>query len=195
MPEQMQSSYSSVSSSTLKEAESLKRIFEAKAKELGFSQREFGAAMGIGSQALVWQYLNGRTPLNLNVALKFAQGLNVQIKEFSPRLSKEMQEIVQASKHLATDEQAGNKGSSLDWVNLPLLSHKYSSAYKASHLPPALVEQGLNVSKQWAEHYLGKQFLNCHIHIVEDESMRPTLNSGDLVLIDTSIRRLGSEGV
>jgi phage repressor protein C with HTH and peptisase S24 domain len=39
---------------------------------------------------MVWQYLNGRSPLNLRVALKFARGLQVPVREFSPRLADEL---------------------------------------------------------------------------------------------------------
>jgi hypothetical protein len=36
---------------------------------------------------MVWQYLNGHRPLNLQAAVKFAKGLGVQLHDFSPRLA------------------------------------------------------------------------------------------------------------
>lgn len=70
------------------EAEALKRIFEERAR--GVSQERFGQDLEIGSQGMVWQYLNGRRPLNLSAALKFAKGLQVKMKAFSPRLAAEL---------------------------------------------------------------------------------------------------------
>jgi SOS-response transcriptional repressor LexA len=66
------------------DAARLRALFEAKA---GMSQEKFGQAYGIGSQGAVWQYLEGRIPLNLEVALKFADGLKVDVHEISPSLA------------------------------------------------------------------------------------------------------------
>lgn len=51
------------------------------------SQDSFGAENGIGSQGMVWQYLNGNRPLNLPAAIKFANGLGVRVSDFSPTLA------------------------------------------------------------------------------------------------------------
>lgn len=66
------------------DAARLKKLFKSNAK---ISQEKFGATYGIGTQGAVWQYLDGRIPLNLAVALKFAEGLNVQLSDFSPTLA------------------------------------------------------------------------------------------------------------
>ena len=51
------------------------------------TQAEFGEKYHLGSQSMVWQYLHGRAPLNLDAAKKFAAGLNVSLSEISPTLS------------------------------------------------------------------------------------------------------------
>lgn len=51
------------------------------------SQAEFGAEHDLGSQGMVWQYLNGTKPLGLDAAEKFARGLGCKITDFSPRLA------------------------------------------------------------------------------------------------------------
>lgn len=66
------------------EAARLKALFDARAK---MSQMSFGAENNIGSQGMVWHYLNARAPLNLGVAIKFAAGLNCDVSDFSPRLA------------------------------------------------------------------------------------------------------------
>jgi SOS-response transcriptional repressor LexA len=72
------------------EAAALKSLFEERAHGSKISQERFGLEYEIGSQGMVWQYLNGHRPLNLSVALKFARGLGVPIARFSPRLAAEL---------------------------------------------------------------------------------------------------------
>lgn len=69
------------------DAERLKALYDARGRE---AQEKFGARHGLGSQALVWQYLNGYIPLNLKVAIKFAVGLNCKVADFSPTLAAEL---------------------------------------------------------------------------------------------------------
>lgn len=69
----------------------LKRLYEERVRG-DMSQEEFGREYGIGTQGLVWQYVNGYTPLNIEVACKFAEGLRCTIRDISP----EMDEIVRA---------------------------------------------------------------------------------------------------
>jgi SOS-response transcriptional repressor LexA len=71
----------------LDDARRLKRLFNEHAK---MSQEKFGQAHGIGTQGAVWQYLEGRIPLNLSVALKFAEGLGCSLREISPHLADQL---------------------------------------------------------------------------------------------------------
>ncbi|MCA7086078.1 hypothetical protein K7G19_21030 [Cupriavidus sp. DB3] len=72
----------------IEDAERLKSLFAERKGKL--SQEEFGSRFGIGSQSMVWQYLNGRRPLNIKAATGFAQGLGVGVGDFSPRLAEEI---------------------------------------------------------------------------------------------------------
>lgn len=63
----------------------LKKLYEARVPA-GMSQEEFGQEYGIGSQGMVWQYLNGYTPLNYDSAAKFAEGLRCTIRDISPEM-------------------------------------------------------------------------------------------------------------
>jgi len=74
----------------VEDAARLQRLFKEKSK---LSQEEFGAKFEIGSQGMVWQYLNGRSPLNLNAAIKFAHGLGVKVVDFSPTLARQLEPI------------------------------------------------------------------------------------------------------
>src|SRR5690625_6091779 len=129
------------------EAKALKKIIEVYAKDIGVSQRVFGSIAGIGSQSLVCQYLNGRTPLNLAVAVKFAHGLGVQVKDFSPRLAKELQEIVDAARQLDDASKDGAR-SRVSWVSLPVLPIDASGVCKTSYTPPMAFTERIKLSRQ-----------------------------------------------
>lgn len=63
----------------------LRRLYEERVPR-GMSQADFGAEFNLGSQGMVWQYLNGYTPLNYDAAGKFAKGLRCNIQDFSPEM-------------------------------------------------------------------------------------------------------------
>lgn len=52
------------------------------------TQEAFGARYGIGNQAAVGFFLNGKTALSLKAASAFAQGLGCAVSDFSPRLAR-----------------------------------------------------------------------------------------------------------
>lgn len=69
------------------EAAALRTMFQTWKASSGKSQAQFAAEQGIGTPGMVWQYLSGHRPLNLEAALKFAAGLGQPIESFSPRLA------------------------------------------------------------------------------------------------------------
>lgn len=88
------STRSSVPAETVRaEAAALRTLFHAystaqlEQKGQRISQLQFGADHDIGTQGMVWQYLNGERPLGIEAAEKFARGLGVPISAFSPRLA------------------------------------------------------------------------------------------------------------
>lgn len=73
----------------LRECEKLNEIYQLKKSELKITQEYIASKMGI-SQPGVGHYLKGRNPLNLDAALKFSSLLKSPVKEFSPRIHKEL---------------------------------------------------------------------------------------------------------
>lgn len=71
------------------DAERLRKLYEDRAPK-GMSQAEFGAVYGIGTKAMVWQYLTGYRPLNYEAAAKFAKGLRCTIAEISPEMARKL---------------------------------------------------------------------------------------------------------
>lgn len=76
----------------IEEAANLRRLFENR-EAPRLTQAAFGEKFEIGSQAVVWQYLNARIPLNMEKAVRFAKGLGCDIAEFSPRLADDMRAL------------------------------------------------------------------------------------------------------
>ena len=68
----------------MEDAQRLLNLFKSKIK---ISQQQFGHDFGIGSQGAVWQYLHGRTPLNITALIRFSKGIEVEPAEISPRLA------------------------------------------------------------------------------------------------------------
>ena len=63
----------------------LRAIWDRKKDSLSLSQQDVADAFGISNQTAISQYLNGKIPLNLEAAIKFAKVLEVNIREISPR--------------------------------------------------------------------------------------------------------------
>lgn len=78
------------------EADALKRLYDARVE---MPQSAFGELHRIGSQGMVWQYLNGKRPLNKDAAVKFAQALGVDVAMFSPRIASEIALLAENSSY------------------------------------------------------------------------------------------------
>ena len=94
-----------------RESEALKRIWartkEARAARGIGTQEAFGARFNIGGQAVVGFFLNGKTALSLKAGIGFAEGLEVTIGEFSPRLAAQRERLAQGGdEHFALVKRA-----------------------------------------------------------------------------------------
>jgi transcriptional regulator with XRE-family HTH domain len=63
----------------------LKQLYKELCPE-GMTQERFGEVSGIGTQGMVWQFLNGHTPLTLEAAVRFANTLGCTLYDISPML-------------------------------------------------------------------------------------------------------------
>lgn len=80
----------------IEEAAKLRALFDKRPKPR-LSQAKFGEEFQIGSQGVVWQYLNAHIPLNIKQAVRFAKGLNCSVADFSPRLYEELKPLQEAA--------------------------------------------------------------------------------------------------
>jgi len=69
------------------DAARLRALFKEKAT---LSQLAFGQRYGLGTQSMISQYLLGRRPLNIDAAMKFADGLGCTINDISPSLAQKI---------------------------------------------------------------------------------------------------------
>lgn len=86
------------------DAERLKTLYALHKGKM--SQEEFGVRFDIGRQSMVWQYLNGRRPLNIKAATNFARGLGVSVEAISPRLAEEIRRASAAMRERIPDPPA-----------------------------------------------------------------------------------------
>lgn len=63
----------------------LRRLYEERVQDM--TQAQFGKKYDIGTQPMVWQYLNGHRPVNYEAAAKFARGLRCTIYDISPEMA------------------------------------------------------------------------------------------------------------
>lgn len=84
------------------DAARLKTLFAARSP---MTQEAFAMAYGFGTQGNVGHYLNGRRPLNLKAARAFADGLGVEVGDFSQHLARELESLAKyAARGLSEDE-------------------------------------------------------------------------------------------
>jgi transcriptional regulator with XRE-family HTH domain len=75
------------------DARRLQELFKQKKQELGLTQETLAYEMGFSGQTVVSQYLTGRIPLNIRVAVGFARHLRVAVADFSESLQREIDEL------------------------------------------------------------------------------------------------------
>jgi len=97
----------------------LKKLYEQRVPS-GMTQEEFGQEYGIGTQGMVWQYLNGHTPLNYDAASKFAEGLRCTIEDISPQMQENLQRRILPAMGLKSWRRAA--ALALVCLSVPLFS-------------------------------------------------------------------------
>lgn len=174
----------------IEESERLKALYNERVKDL--SQAEFGAKYDIGSQGMVWQYLNAKSPLNLLAATKFAQGIGCQISDFSERLAAEYMrpgQSIEMITHRNLPEKQNDLVSLTDHPDLfevPRVKFKLSAGVSGFAID---VEEGngkpIFFRQDWFTSH-GFRPENLFAVRISGQSMEPRLWEGDLVVINTS---------
>lgn len=81
------------------------------------TQEKFAADYELGSQGALWQYINGVIPLNLEATIKFAQGLNIKVRDISPTYAEFLSRLPRAEEPPLPPKTIAEKVAA-DWALL-----------------------------------------------------------------------------
>ncbi|WP_415034481.1 LexA family transcriptional regulator [Azonexus sp.] len=162
------------------DAARLKAIYFSKRKDLGLTQESLAAACGWESQGTVSQYLNGKIPLNIDAAIKFAHHLKVRVDDFSPQISNERRSISVPD----------------DFVRFELHPVRYSAGHGVDACNNNEAVEHLDIARKWAIERLG----SCDpdrikIVICSGTSMSPTIPDGSLLFVDVRVNSFVGDGI
>lgn len=163
-----------LTSEQLEDAQRLKSLYTSSGH--GLSQAEFGARYEIGSQGMVWQYLNGHTALNIRAAKAFALGLKCRVFDFSPTLHAEIDALTDGEAPATEDEftQIRRVGVS-------------ASAGRGALVFEEPCKSALTFRRSFLQE-VGVTPANAVIVSVKGNSMDPTLRDGAVLLVNTAAR-------
>lgn len=161
-----------------KEADALRTLFQRHVRK---SQKKFGLESGIGSGSMVYQYLSGRRPLNLLAGIRFASGMGVELKSFSPRLALDLEQALQVlPKNSIEGEHLGN------YVRVRCVQLEIDFIKKSFKTKP-LEDIGAYIAfrQDWlkARNYNNEDLL---VIKMTDEGMKPNIGLDDLLVLNVS---------
>lgn len=166
----------------IRESDLLKAIYTRKKPELGFTQDKIAADLGEGvSQGAVSHFMNRRTALNIKAASVFAKHLKVPVEEFSPRLASELKSLTDTT--TPSDDESNSENDD-NFAYIPQYTAKAAAGlgYENPHVESV---NTLAFKREW----LRAKGLNAK-HLIaisaDGDSMWPTINDHDVLLLDTS---------
>lgn len=171
----------------LEDAKRLRALYESRKKEVDVTQQSIADALNI-SQGAVGHYLNGRNALNPKVASVFAKMLKISISDFSSSLAKETMSMAASEK-----PEGNNQHDPLPvrsgFRSVPLLSRGQAARWNAA--------SGLKSLSGTIE------FLQTNLPLsssafafaIDDDSMIPEFNEGDIVICDPQTTRVPGDFV
>lgn len=179
-------------------AKNLREIWDSKKKQLGLTQESAGELLRM-TQGGVGQYLNGIIPLNIDAKLKFAKLLGVHISEIDPQMTFNPLDAREVDDHertlRETVEPAGlgfdttplGERSAPRFIDIPVFDVELAAG-NGTHIDLERVTEYFPVSENRLNdaHVVPSQ---AAIVKVRGDSMESTLYSGDVVLVDTSVKR------
>lgn len=158
------------------------------------SQEAFGERHHIGTQGVVWQYLNGKIPLNLNAALKFARGIGCDVAEFSPRLAEQLPPADQTRR---TPGAVLPIGSDEAVISVPVLDVHASMGLGEPMPVHDTVVDHMRLTSSWVQRNLPTISRPKNLSVISayGDSMNPTFADGDILLVDRGVQDLKVDAV
>lgn len=187
----------------LEDSDRLKAIFQKKRGPLKLTQEKIAAELGDGvTQGAVSHFMNRRTALSLRAAAVFARMLEVPVAEFSPVLAEQLERL--SSSLTPPQDNLPGKGAvfSSPAASTPLpagddveaIEDKYAfipqyDAKAAAGLGSENAHVEIRSTLAFKRDWLRMKGVNPQSLIViyaEGESMWPTINDRDVLLVDRS---------
>lgn len=182
------------------DSDRLKALYQEKRAALKLTQDKMAEGLGAGvTQGAVSHFMNRRTALSLKAVAVFAKLLEVSVAEISPTLAKQMEEMGILAQ---PQELAGTPpGQDVPAANTPLpdsaemdLEHQYAfvpqltarAAAGIGHDNPHVESRStLAFKREWLR-YRGVNPKNLMVIYAAGDSMWPTIDDGDVLLVDRS---------
>jgi len=191
----------------LGDATRLKELFaqwqaDRRQAKLPASQDWCAGELGFG-QSAINQYLNGKIPLNLEAASKFAALLGVDVAEFSSSLADEIRKLT-GSVVVVREDQATYGSTALMEASEPEGAVRITQFDTGGKMGHGLVLQdqpgvirSWTVSPDWVQKNVHRITSPKNLAIVTGfgDSMKGVFNPGDPLLIDTGITRADIDGI
>ncbi|MNJ43824.1 putative HTH-type transcriptional regulator [compost metagenome] len=187
----------------LEDSDRLKEIFQRKRALLKLTQEKIASELGDGvTQGAVSHFMNRRTALSLKAAAVFARMLEVPVSDFSPTLAAELEQLSSSlspgnedtRKRFVCNEPSANTpfpagdeaNATLDdrYAFIPQYDAK-AAAGLGSENPHVEVRSTLAFKREWLR-VKGAKAEHLIVIYAEGESMWPTINDRDVLLIDRS---------
>ncbi|NIE73030.1 LexA family transcriptional regulator [Pantoea sp. Ap-967] len=189
----------------VEDSKRLKALYNQKRAELGLTQDRIAAELGEGvTQGAVSHFMNGRTALSIRAASVFAKALQVPVSAFSPRLAGDLDALLaiphvgsptadwgqaprhEDQQHAVTPLPEGSDEAELDgkYAYVPQYDAK-AAAGLGSENPHVEMRSTLAFKREWLK-VKGAKADHLIVIYAEGQSMWPTINDRDVLLVDRS---------
>lgn len=162
------------------------------------SVSEFAKALGVEAQT-IRDYENGKSILGGDKVAKMIQlGVDSNWLLAGPGYDSipfnEYLTVAKKYQSIARLDKSASEDSNPDLVNIPCLNVKASAGY-GNHVYEERVVGHFQVSRAWVRNVLNCDPGKVHIIFVDGPSMEPTLEDGELVLIDRRCEKFDNDAV
>lgn len=166
--------------------------------ERGIVKKKFAKEHNLpGGASMLSQHLSGHRPINLEHARVYSKGMGIGVGAFSPRLAREIADLLGTIPlHGPVAEPAASYVSQPKGIRVPLLANGGSMGNGDDELHDDVMVGQIVLSPDWVARRVRPTATSAlrFIHAYGD-SMHPTLNDGDVLLVDTGVRDPSIDGV
>lgn len=184
----------------LEDSDRLKEIFQRKRAALKLTQEKLAEGLGDGvTQGAISHFMNRRTALSLKAVAVFAKMLEVKIEEISPTLARQIDDLGLAAP-AETARSAGDRSNVAANTPFPVGGDAEAAEEKYAHVPQYSAKAAagfghdnphvesiatLAFKRDWLR-TKGVKPESLIVIYADGDSMWPTINHHDVLLLDTS---------